>query len=213
MKTAMIDVRALAAISHAAGTEQVRYYLNGVCVEIDQDGATYVATDGHMLAATRREYAGENVGAQLVGRWIIPTTICQHFKIAKRAKRPDQLAATLSEVEGGKLALEYDGQSVVFSPIDGAFPEWRRVLPGELSGDVAQFGYGVLGKLAKVAKALGNDRPALAIAHNGLGPALVNLGGDDEAAFGVIMPFRGAAPECLPAWVHHVPEEMKIAAE
>lgn len=204
---ATIDIRALAAISHSVSTEETRYYLNGVCVEIDESGCTYVATDGHQLSATRREYAEPS---QLVGRWIIPAEICRHFKTTRRR---DCFDAVLTQVEGGKLALEYMGQSVIFAPIDGTFPDWRRVVPSSTNGETAQFSTKILSQLSKVAKTLGNDCGQLLISHNGHGPALIGFGCDDDNAFGVLMPFRGAGPECLPAWVHHVPEELKIAAE
>jgi DNA polymerase III sliding clamp (beta) subunit (PCNA family) len=35
----------------AQSTEAARYYLNGVCIQPHADGATMVATDGHMLLA------------------------------------------------------------------------------------------------------------------------------------------------------------------
>lgn len=204
---ATIDIRALAAISHSAGEEETRYYLKGVCVEIDESGCNYVATDGHQLAATRREYEHPS---QLVGRWIIPTEICRHFKTTRRTTSFD---ATLTLQECGKLSLEYVGLSVSFLPIDGSFPDWRRVVPASTNGEIAQFGFKVLEKLAKVAKALGQDSGALGIAHNGAGPALVDLNVDDGAAFGVIMPRHISAPQGLPGWVHAAPEAMKQAAE
>lgn len=204
---ATIDIRALAAISHSAGDEETRYYLKGVCVEIDSTGCTYVATDGNQLAATRREYAEPS---SLVGRWIIPTDICRHFRTTRRTTNFD---ATLTLQECGKLALEYAGLSVSFLPIDGSFPDWRRVVPASTNGETAQFGFKVLERLAKVAKALGQDSGALAIAHNGGAPALVDLNVDDGAAFGVIMPRRMSAPQGLPGWVHAPQEALKQAAE
>ena len=50
---ALISLKALYAAACAASTEETRFYLNGVCVEVSARQVVYVATDGHVLFAYR----------------------------------------------------------------------------------------------------------------------------------------------------------------
>ena len=59
---------AIKAVSHCMSKADVRYYLNGILIEVSGETATLVATSGHTLAAYHVELdhdAGE-------GKWIIP---------------------------------------------------------------------------------------------------------------------------------------------
>lgn len=49
----LIDIRALKAVAVAASTEQTRYYLNGVCLQVAKGEATMVATNGHFMMGAR----------------------------------------------------------------------------------------------------------------------------------------------------------------
>jgi len=95
--------------------------------------------------------------------------------------------------------LDYVGTSVIFAPIDGTFPDWRRIIPKETDGKPAQFNPAYVGDFAKVTKALGQGQTAFA--YNGDGPALVTFG-DDIDGFGVLMPMRikREIPTRAPAW-------------
>jgi len=113
-----------AALTHAA-QKDVRYYLNGVL--LDTATGKLVSTDGHrMLIITDsclRAVSGESV--------IIPRdAIAAALKLA--GKSCDFVTVTES-------AIQLDsGASVAYKPIDGVFPDWRRVMPrGERIGDQA----------------------------------------------------------------------------
>lgn len=211
MKTATIDLRALAAISQVVGKEETRFYLKGVCVEITPDHVTYIATDGHVLAATRRKQEGEAV-EPLEGRYIIPTHICTHFKLPKRE---EYVWATLQHNEGLSFTLRYAEQAITFEVVDGTFPDWRRVVPSECDGVVAQFNPMILARLSKVSKTLCRHGKSeqVQLAHNGYGPALATFNCEDENAFGVIMPFRQSRTPELPEWFKEKPEALPMAAE
>ena len=56
---AFIQLRVLAACALFASKDERRYYLNGVCVEIDEKGTTYVVTDGHRLLCYRDDLVGQ----------------------------------------------------------------------------------------------------------------------------------------------------------
>ena len=211
MKTATIDVSALKAALNAVSTEETRYYLNGVLLEIDARETRYVATDGHILFAHRAELPnygpvkGEPIGTvngsapdnTLTGHFIIPSATIKAIKLAKR----DSTGATLEAGEGRRLTLKLDnGLSFGFEPIDGCFPAWRRVLPVKTSGKTAH-GYNpnLLLKLWKAGEALGIGQPSLS--YNDDAPALLVYPGAAGQTLAVIMPMRQGKGEAeLPNW-------------
>jgi len=88
-------------------TEEVRYYLRGVCV----DEGHLVATDGHQL------FTVEGGGG-------------------KRQIIPGDAAAVLSAMPNAKLSLSgamwratSDGTTAYGKLIDGTFPDWTRIIP------------------------------------------------------------------------------------
>jgi hypothetical protein len=200
-----VNLRCLAAISQCASSDPFRSYLHGVLIEIAKIHTTYVATDGHILAAVRLEL-GEGGGGELTGAWIIPTAVCRYFKFKQGDMAP---VATLSrEADARTLSLSYNGVSHQFEPIDGAFPDWRRYVPsGGGDGAVAQFDPNSVMRLARVGHILAGgppgaravDKGLLSIDHNGDAPAIVGWGPEVAGAFGVIMPVRAAAPT-IPKW-------------
>lgn len=213
MKTATIDVAALKAAAYAASSEETRYYLCGVLIEIDARETRYVATDGHILFAHKAELPnygpvkGEPVGTvngaapdnTLTGSFIIPSATIKAIKLAKRAST----SATLESADDGlTLAIRTDdGLSYGFRPVDGSFPAWRRVLPVKTSGKTAH-GYNPnqLLRLWKAGETLGIGQPSLA--YNDDAPALMTYPGAAQGeTFAVIMPMRQGATEAeLPHW-------------
>src|SRR5208337_975230 len=181
MKTSTLSRKALQACNFAASKEETRYYLNGVYVKIDAGGAEYCATDGHMLLAYREELEKDSPANTLTGEFIIPSSTCadKHIKGSKWASD----AVELAEMTDGFLRID---NALVFRPIDGTFPDWRRVLPSEIDGVSAQFDPALLVRLQKAGAIFDCRFPV--IAHNGINPALVRFG-EHTGLFGVVMPF------------------------
>ncbi len=185
-RTATIRLQALAAISLVSSTEETRYYLNGVLIEIEPRTVTYVATDGHRLAAYRHELAENEPDNTLLGDFIIPNAHCKPFKFTPKGLQLDP-RATLSSDDGKSLELAYDVNAVRFAPIDGTFPDWRRVCPMTVDGKTAQFNPDYWASFKKLGEMMGAGKvPGLA--HNGDSPAIVSW--SDPMLFGVLMPMR-----------------------
>lgn len=183
LKTSVINLRVLAAASAFASKEPERYYLNGVCVEFAERGATYIATDGHRLVAYRDDLQAGEKDNELLGPFIIPTP---HAKPHKIGKDEDGLAKIFGT---GRLTIAYMFVDVTFSPIDGTFPDWRKTVPkAAADGTLAQFNLTYLASFDKFAKALALSAPF--IAHNGGAPAFVWF--NDTRCVGVVMPMRFA---------------------
>jgi DNA polymerase-3 subunit beta len=196
MKTATINLKVLAALSLCASTDKARYYLHGVCVEIAPRHVTYAATDGHVMAAHREELADDAPDNELLGSFIIPTAACAKFKLKKRAST---VGIIMGDAE--HLTIGHGGENIGFrfKPVDGTFPEWRRVVPAPPTGETktAQFSPSNVSRLANVGTQLGYG--ALCIHHNGGNPTLVDWQGNTDTV-AVIMPYRVDLDPKHPAW-------------
>lgn len=191
MKT-MLNCDMLRAVSLAVSTEAARYYLTGVFVEISTEHATMVATNGHILLGARHEIANPDMLAAAI---IIPFDVIKSFKPLK-----NQVEVGLEKMAGTRWMLG----NTMFEPIDGTFPNWRRVVPAdcsELSVEKCWFASKYLAVMAKAAATLGKTSgDGFAIYPAGQKPALVLF--DSPDVFGVVMPVRQNRDETgrAPSW-------------
>ena len=196
------DARTLKAALICTSTDETRYYLKGVAVQLDGNQLFIVATDGHRLIAMQPpcEISGDTTGSDRAafGSVIIPADIIKNLKLVRNV---DECTLT---IDGFKGELEHAGQSVWFRFVDGTFPDWRRVIPLNITGELAQFDARYVGELPKIEAAFGNKNAKVKIEHNGESPAFVAL--DLPMPYVcLLMPFRGTKePVALPAWVKTV---------
>lgn len=153
--------------------EQSRYYLTGIAIEAEADNVRITSTDGHRLFTASIECPD----LPKFEAFIIPA---------------DAVKRALTGYK--ELAIEIDPLtrfigSVSFTPIDGTFPDWRRIAPSELSGKVAQFNPSYIGEFGKAAKLLRAD---ITVHHNGNAPAVVTFGLREDCV-GLIMPMLSKA--------------------
>ena len=168
-------------------TEETRYYLRGVSIEPDADDVVIVSTDGHRLFCGRVPMPP--AGAILPqSKFIIPT---------------DAVKKALTGYKGLGIHLTRTGDvwtlgDVTFKPVDGTFPEWRRVAPSQKTisedlGKLAQFNPTYMADMAKVAKAVApgpRHTVHATVHHMGSGPAVVTFTGREDL-FCLVMPMRG----------------------
>lgn len=84
LATSIINLRVLAAAVAFASKEETRYYLKGVCLEIEPRAVTYIGTDGHRLIVYRDEKQDKDAPDNLLlGTFIIPTAHCKPHKLDK----------------------------------------------------------------------------------------------------------------------------------
>ena len=110
----------------AISTEETRYYLNGLYVHtVMEDGAPKlrcVATDGHRLSLAEMPAPEGSVGAPGV---IIPRkTIQEAWRLLEDAGEMVEL-----QVSPAKVRFEFGKASLTSKVIDGAFPDYMRVIP------------------------------------------------------------------------------------
>lgn len=191
----------LKAVSRFMAKQDIRYYLNGVLVEVYRNVAYLVATDGHRLAAARLERPDGETWEP--GEVIIPgECIAAALKSGNVAERRLPLVLT---VDGERFEFDACGKVTAGKVVEGKFPDWRKVIPGKVSGEVAHFNAEYLIDCHKAAADLGS-KFSPPIGHNGDGAALIVLRQDVLA---VVMPMRGAdRPEESPEWVSEDSENL-----
>ncbi|MEM1384054.1 MAG: DNA polymerase III subunit beta [Pseudomonadota bacterium] len=124
----------------AVSTEETRYYLNGVYLHIaDSEGGQVlraVATDGHRLARIDAELPG---GAEASPGVIVPRKTVGELR---RLLEDDEAEVEVA-VSETKIRFSVDGLQLTSKVIDGAFPDYTRVIPvgnpKRLEVDAAEF--------------------------------------------------------------------------
>lgn len=116
-------LRSLLDISdYAAAVKDVRYFLNGVLLEMS-DGFTAVATDGHRLAKARAEIR-------------VPTDIEHPVQVIIPSNAMTELKKLLNDEDECELSfmpnqfrVDFENATFITKLIDGKFPDYHRVIP------------------------------------------------------------------------------------
>lgn len=190
MKTHTIKPNELEAIALAASTEETRYYLNGVYIT----GGAMVATDGHRLAGLRLDKTGDKDGF-ILGSADIKKAL-QLAKLTKKeaGKHVEELVAIVIEGNTIKIMLgEIEKAAFGFKPIDGRFPDYRRVIPANCDDGVAacSFNADYMVDFSKMAKLLSGTKTShIRLRSTGEGtPIFIDISGAREFTE-VLMPVR-----------------------
>ena len=178
MITVTVPVSHLKALRLHAAEKDVRYYLQGIY--FDLPNGKLAATDGH-----RMMLVGTKTGA---GDFIAPNEFIDNIiKACKGRNAPESVEITF---DSGTLSCEVLGATFKAVPVDGKFPDYQRVIPSSLSGEVSFINSEYLYDAAKALALIDGAKKQYApyIAYNGNGPAIA-YGGSDEALV-ILMPMR-----------------------
>lgn len=108
--------------SFAMAQQDVRYYLNGILMEVESGKVKLVATDGHRLALSEIELeTGVSEGKQV----IIPRkAVLELSRLLESSDAPAQCSLSQNH-------LRVEAGSLLFTTklIDGKFPDYQRVIP------------------------------------------------------------------------------------
>jgi len=199
-----IQASAIRAATICAAKKDIRYYLQGVYINVaHRDYATVCGTDGHVLFAGRATI--ENMAGDLLPfNMIVPLDVVK--KIDKKAH-----AVILESLPDGTYLL--DGTR--FAPLDGRFPDYSRVIPriGQIQPESAKPGHFDYALIVRGNDALntyyggkvhvypleqrGNDS---AVMHNGENVAVV-----------VVMPMRINDVNGYQGYNEHFPDALAAA--
>jgi len=157
--------------------EKSRYYLNGIYFEKTEAGVAMVTTDGHRMFVAKIE---------------VDTTVCHNFE---PFIVPNEIIKQVLTGYKGTTVLVDELNKIIgninFAPIDGTFPNWRRVLVTEpVSNELAQFNSVYVGDIGKVNKLL---KTQSTIHYNGIKPAPITFAGRDDC-FLILMPMKCEKP-------------------
>ena len=113
--------RLLGLVHYAMAQQDIRYYLNGLLMVVEDERLKLVATDGHRLA-----YASLELGAKLPRQEaIVPRkTVIELTKLL--ADSDDEVGIELSATQAG---FRFGTVELVTKLIDGKFPDYTRVIP------------------------------------------------------------------------------------
>lgn len=104
--------------------QDVRYYLNGLLLEVAPGRLRAVATDGHRLAVCDAE---QNTGVDTELQVILPRkAVLELGRLLQDSDEPVDL-----EISNSHLRVATEGGGTVFTTklIDGRFPDYERVMP------------------------------------------------------------------------------------
>ena len=113
--------RLLRQVEFAMAQQDIRYYLNGLLLEVDGNKLNLVGTDGHRLSFTsatlNQSYEKNNV--------ILPRkTVIELIKLLE-----DNDEEVTIEIAAGQVNFAFGEIRLISKVIDGKFPDYNRVIP------------------------------------------------------------------------------------
>ena len=114
--------RLIEKTSFAMANQDVRYYLNGLMLEVTPGHVRAVATDGHRLAMSQGTADVETEAAQQV---IVPRKGIQELmRLLGDSEEP-----AMVQMSSNHIRITLDAVRFTSKLIDGRFPDYERVLP------------------------------------------------------------------------------------
>lgn len=110
----------------AMAQQDVRYYLNGLYLQLDASGIRAVSTDGHRLACF--DYPCESGVDTPVG------VIVPHKTVSELRRQLSSISSPV-RIEIGERAIRFELEHTVVTSklVDGRYPDYQRVIPAELN--------------------------------------------------------------------------------
>ena len=113
--------RLLSLVQYAMAQQDIRYYLNGLLMVVEDRSLKLVATDGHRLALATVKLAADLPRQEV----IVPRkTVLELSKLL--ADSEDEVSIQLSSTQA---AFSFGSVELVSKLVDGKFPDYTRVIP------------------------------------------------------------------------------------
>jgi DNA polymerase III subunit beta len=113
--------RLLALVQYAMAQQDIRYYLNGLLMVVEERSLKLVATDGHRLAFATLKLAADLPRQEV----IVPRkTVLELTKLL--ADSDEEVSVELSSTQA---AFHFGSVDLVSKLVDGKFPDYTRVIP------------------------------------------------------------------------------------
>ena len=124
----------IAYVSLFAGIQDIRYYLNGVCLQNMDDGFYAVATNGHVLAFAKISDKLEEDDFEI----ILSNSAAKIIASCKERSGLD----LEHESDTNRVSIKTQDGTQTLKAIEGKYPDWRSIVPQD---DNAQLGDKPLG--------------------------------------------------------------------
>lgn len=111
----------LKQVEFAMAQQDIRYYLNGLLLEVNENNLNLVGTDGHRLSFTSTKLAQTYDKTDV----ILPRkTVVELIKLLDDS--PDEVTI---EISAGQVNFAFNEVRLISKVIDGKFPDYHRVIP------------------------------------------------------------------------------------
>jgi DNA polymerase III subunit beta len=113
--------RLLKQVEFAMAQQDIRYYLNGLLLEVNENKLNLVGTDGHRLSFTSATLNKTYEKADV----ILPRkTVIELIKLLE-----DNDEEVMIEIATGQVNFAFGDMRLISKVIDGKFPDYHRVIP------------------------------------------------------------------------------------
>ncbi len=111
----------IAQVQYSMAVQDIRYYLNGLLMQVEGDQLRLVSTDGHRLA-----YSATTIDANLPKTEVIlpRKTVLELVKLLNKPNEEIRI-----ELLGNQVRFQCNDTVIVSKVIDGKFPDYNRVIP------------------------------------------------------------------------------------
>lgn len=208
----IVGGRCVRMLAPFISSEETRYYLGGIHFEANGEGIIGVATDGHRMGIVR------DASGKMRGSWICPVSKPLLTAIANEQKAERAVCAAFidrsvylipcdhaKKVQGTKSAEAVAIYSEILPPIDGTYPDWKRILPAKIVERHRPITVNV-----RLLAAFDEVKAAASV-DGASGWQFHHMGGERDPLFvrhpripefaGIIMPMHGDRIEAMPEWL------------
>ncbi len=126
MFTLTVSLSTLRAARTHSADKDVRYYLCGVY--LDTKAGKVVATDGHRMLVAHARGVRSAAAPVIIPNELLDAALKQFGSEHARGKSLGAVPVAVT-IDGAQLTIATPTGQVTGRPIDGRFPEWRRVVP------------------------------------------------------------------------------------
>lgn len=172
-----------------AAKKDIRYYLNGVCIDTGPNGTFLVATDGNTMCVALIDGVARPC-AQLV----LPAGA---LDVAIKANKAAPVTLTLpADLQGAavvsalrSVTISAAGAVVTVAEMDGRYPDWRRVAKHDTTQAPAYYHPDYVSLVAKAGALLDKRETGTHIRHGGDGCGYAQMDADGRCV-AYVMPMR-----------------------
>ena len=192
----------------AKSSDATRYYLRGISVEYLQHNnkLALVATDGHRMLFKVFDPATDEdtpIAFNNFEPFILPVETIKQAIAGLKGHDTLQVSVKVNE----QKVWQHTIGNLTFRPIDGTYPNWKRVIPSKINNEPAQFDPRYLGEFGKIAKLLGSKSGSIHAHHNGNEATNIELFAPDY--YGVLMPKR-TSPTSAETYLSEISDNLNL---